>query len=1008
MPPDPRTSHPQGHPTGSDHPSGSDVPAEAVHAALAKVVRGAVRFDAGSRAMWSADASNYRHVPIGVVQPYDSDDVLATLDVCHRLRIPVLPRGAGTSIGGQAVNTAVVLDFSRHLNAIVDIDPDTRKARVQPGVVLDDLRAAARPHGLTFGPDPSTHSRCTLGGMIGNNACGAHSVAWGKTVDNVATLRVALLDGTQLTVGPTSDADLARLTSADGRIGRLYRDLVAIRDRHGTRIDQLYGVNPAGRPPSPTTPTPTPALTRRVSGYNLDQLLPAHGFDLAKALVGTEGTCATLLDAEVALVEAPPARALAVLGFPDQFVAADNVLPLLDLAPLTIESVDAAIVEIVRSRNPANPVLDTLPAGGAWLYVETGGETPAHARQQAEAVARVMAGVGATNLVVSDPAHMRALWRIREEGAGSTTRLTDGGEAWPGWEDAAVPPHRLGSYLRGFDALMRTHGRRGIYYGHFGDGCIHVRIDFDLLSKPGVAGFRRFMEEAADLVVEHGGSLSGEHGDGQARAELLDRMYPDDIRTAFGEFKAAWDPDGLMNPHRIVDPAKLDDDLRVFVAPPTVRPAETTLAFTHDIDGFFGATRRCMGVGKCLASQGGVMCPSYRVTQEEKHSTRGRARLLFEMANGEVVSDGWRSAEVHDALDLCLSCKGCKTDCPVGVDMASYKAEFLSQHYARRLRPLSHYSMGFLPLWLRMAAPLARVANAAARVRALAAVAKKVGGITPEREIPPLADKTFVRTFRRHRAAAGALPVDAPRVVLWPDTFTNAFDPQIGMDAVAVLESLGYRVEVPTKRVCCGLTWVSTGQLGVAKRVLQQTLATLQPWLDDGVPVVGLEPSCTALFRGELTDLLPDDVRATQLRRQTMTFAELLARHTDDFVVRTPDLHALVQVHCHQHAELGFAADTAVLEALRVKADVLDSGCCGLAGNFGFEKGHYDVSMACAERVLLPAVRKADTEVAVLADGFSCRTQVRQAGEREPVHLAQLAARALGVGSASGGEGQRA
>ncbi|MGH3488960.1 MAG: FAD-binding and (Fe-S)-binding domain-containing protein [Actinopolymorphaceae bacterium] len=987
MPSDPRTSH------SLDHPSGSDVPAEPVHQALAKVVRGAVRFDAGSRAMWSADASNYRHVPIGVVQPYDVDDVLATLDVCHRLGVPVLPRGAGTSIGGQAVNTAVVLDFSRHLNAILDIDPGTRRARVQPGVVLDDLRAAARPHGLTFGPDPSTHSRCTLGGMIGNNACGAHSVAWGKTVDNVSTLRVALLDGTQLTVGPTSDADLARLTAADGRIGRLYRDLAGIRDRHGDRIEQLYGGIPAGQE--------TAALTRRVSGYNLDQLLPAQGFDLARALVGTEGTCATLLEAEVALVEAPPARALAVLGFPDQFVAADNVVPLLDLAPLTIESVDAAIVEIVRSRNPANPVLDTLPAGGAWLYVETGGESPAHARAQAEAVARAMEGVGATSLVVSEPAHMRALWRIREEGAGSTTRLADGGEAWPGWEDAAVPPHRLGSYLRGFDALMRTHGRRGIYYGHFGDGCIHVRIDFDLLSKQGVTGFRRFMEEAADLVVAHGGSLSGEHGDGQARAELLDRMYPDDIRTAFGEFKAAWDPDGLMNPHRIVEPAKLDDDLRVFVAPPTVRPAETTLSFGHDVDGFFGATRRCIGVGKCLASQGGVMCPSYRVTQEEKHSTRGRARLLFEMANGEIVSEGWRSAEVHDALDLCLSCKGCKTDCPVGVDMASYKAEFLSQHYARRLRPLSHYSMGFLPLWLRMAAPFARVANAAARVRPLAAFAKKLGGITPERDIPALARETFVRTFRRHRAAAEALPADAPRVVLWPDTFTNTFDPQIGMDAVAVLESLGYRVEVPSKRVCCGLTWVSTGQLGVAKRVLRRTLATLQPWLDDGVPVVGLEPSCTALFRGELTDLLPDDAPASRLRELTTTFAELLAGHTEDFVVRTPDLRALVQVHCHQHAELGFAADTTVLEALRVKADVLDSGCCGLAGNFGFERGHYDVSMACAERVLLPAVRSADDETAVLADGFSCRTQVRQAGEREPVHLAQLAARALGVGSAS-------
>jgi FAD/FMN-containing dehydrogenase/Fe-S oxidoreductase len=985
--------------------SGSDVPPEEVRTALAKVVRGAVRFDAGSRAMWSADASNYRHVPIGVVQPYDSADVLATLDVCHRLGVPVLPRGAGTSISGQAVNTAVVLDFSRHLNGIVAIDPDRRRARVQPGVVLDDLRAAALPHGLTFGPDPSTHSRCTLGGMIGNNACGAHSVAWGKTVDNVSTLRVALLDGTELTVGRTTDADLARLSTADNRIGRLYRDLSRIRDRHGTRIERLYGQDPADR----LSGHPRPALTRRVSGYNLDQLLPAQGFDLAKALVGTEGTCATLLEAEVALVEAPAARALAVLGFPDQFVAADHVVPLLDLHPLTIESVDAAIVEIVRGRHPVNPVLDTLPAGGAWLYVETGGESVAHARQEAETVARVMEGVGATSLVVSDPAQMRALWRVREEGAGSTTRLPDGGEAWPGWEDAAVPPHRLGGYLRGFDALMRTHGRRGIYYGHFGDGCIHVRIDFDLLSKPGVAGFRRFMEEAADLVVEHGGSLSGEHGDGQARAELLDRMYPADMIAAFGEFKAAWDPDGLMNPHRIVEPARIDDDLRVFVAPPTLRPAEatTTLAFAHDADGFAGATRRCIGVGKCLAAQGGVMCPSYRVTQEEKHSTRGRARLLFEMANGEIVSDGWRSEEVRDALDLCLSCKGCKTDCPVGVDIASYKAEFLSKHYAGRVRPLSHYSMGFLPLWLRLAAPFTRVANAAARRRTLTGVAKKLGGITPERDIPPLAVETFVRQFRRR--VAGDLPADAPRVVLWPDTFTNAFDPSIGMDAVAVLEALGYRVEVPAKRVCCGLTWVSTGQLGVAKRVVRRTLETLQPWLDAGVPVVGLEPSCTALFRGELTDLLPDDARASRLREQTTTFAELLARHTEDLVVRRPDQRALVQVHCHQHAELGFAADATVLEALQVRADVLDSGCCGLAGNFGFEKGHYDVSMACAERVLLPAVRAAGDEVTLLADGFSCRTQVRQAGEREPVHLAQLAARALGLGSPSDrGDGEDA
>ncbi|GAB3405752.1 FAD-binding and (Fe-S)-binding domain-containing protein [Flindersiella endophytica] len=949
--------------------------------ALEKQIRGSVRFDTSTRAVFSADASNYRHVPIGVVQPLDVDDVLAAVAACQRLGVPLLPRGAGTSISGQAINEALVLDFTRHLDAVTAIDPDAKRATVQPGTVLDDLRKAAAPHGLTFGPDPSTHSRCTLGGMIGNNACGSHSVAWGKTVDNVEALDVLLTDGTRLTVGPTPDDELRRLCEQPGRVGDLYRALRGLRDTYGDLVSSAF-----------------PDLTRRVSGYNLDQLLPGAGFNLARALVGTEGTCATILSADVRLVDSPPVRALAVLGFPDQFVAADNVMPLLDLSPLTIESVDAQIVGIVRSRNPGNPVLDALPAGGAWLYVETGGATTEEAEDRARTIAKVMAGHGASGLVVSDPVQMKALWRIREEGAGSTTRLPDGREAYPGWEDAAVPPQRLGEYLRGFDRLLTDHGRKGVYYGHFGDGCIHVRIDFDLLTKPGVQGFRRFMEDAADLVTSFGGSLSGEHGDGQATSELLDRMYPPEILRAFDEFKAAWDPDGLMNPHRVVDPAKIDDDLRVFLGTPTI-DGSTTLSFPHDADGFFGATRRCMGVGKCVAADGGVMCPSYRVTREEKHSTRGRARLLFEMASGQLVEDGWRSEEVKDALDLCLSCKGCKTDCPVNVDMAAYKAEFLSKHYKGRLRPASHYSMGWLPTWLRLAAPFAGLVNALVGDPALATVAKQVGGIAQEREIPLLLARTFRRRFRTRPVRP--LPPDAPRVLLWPDTFTNHFDPEIGLSATAVLESLGYRVEVPDRAVCCGLTWVSTGQLGQAKRVLGKTLRTLQPWLDQGVPVVGLEPSCTSLFRGELTELFPEDATAAKLKAQTKTFAELLAGHADEFDVRQPGQKAMVQVHCHQHAELGFGPDRQVLSALGVEAEVLDSGCCGLAGNFGFEKGHYEVSMAAGERMLLPAVREAPEETAMLADGFSCRTQVRQAGLREPVHLAQLAERALGLGRVS-------
>ena len=946
--------------------------------ALARAVRGSVRFDPATRAMWSADASNYRRVPIGVVTPRDAEDVAAAIAVCREHDVPLLPVGARTSIAGQAVNTAVMLDFSR-MNAIVAIDPEARTARVQPGVVLDALRDAARPHGLTFGPDPSTHNRCTLGGMIGNNACGSHSVAWGKTVDNVHTLDVLTYRGERLTVGPGAGPSALR----------------ELADRVGPAVRASF-----------------PELTRRVSGYNLDQLLPENGFDVARALVGTEGTCVTMLEATVRLVEAPAVRALAILGFPDAYTAADHVMPIRALQPLTIEGMDAGLIAALRAHQPNEAASRTLPPGGGWLYVETGGATRAEAEAAAEAVAKAVPE--ATWLVVGDPVAQRALWRIREDGAGIVTRSPDGDEAWPGWEDAAVPPERFGAYLREFDALLRKHGRRGAYYGHFGDGCLHIRIDFDLLTKPGVADFRSFMEDAADLAVAHGGSLSGEHGDGVARAELLPRMYPPEIIDAFAEFKGIWDPDDRMNPSRVVRPARLDEDLRVFVGMPNLAGRQA-LAFTEDRGSFARASRRCLGVGRCVTASGGVMCPSYRATGEEQHSTRGRARLLFEMANGEVIEGGWRSPEVAEALDLCLSCKGCKRDCPVGVDMAAYKTEYLARRYRWRPRPASHYSMGALPLWLWLVGKLppraVDVLNAAGR-GPLGRVAKRLGGVAPERAIPTLArDRRGARALRggsrvplEASAGRGVTPLPAgtstgPRVLLWTDTFSTAFDPAVVRAATAVLTALGYTVELPPRTVCCGLTWTSTGQVATARRVLGRSLAAVEPWLTAGVPVVGLEPSCTAALRADAAELLPDHPLVPRLATGVRTFAELLAEHADAVraAVVAPGGRALVQVHCHQHAELGTEADRAVMAALGVDAEVLDSGCCGLAGNFGFEKGHYAVSMACAERVLLPAVRAAAPDVAVLADGFSCRTQLRQAGTREPVHLAQLAATALGL-----------
>ena len=946
---------------------------------LAARVTGEVRFDAASRAMWSADASNYRHVPIGVVAPRDVGDVEATVATCREHGVPLLARGAGTSIAGQAVNTAVVLDFTKHLNKILEIDPQARTARVQPGVVLDTLRDAASQHGLTFGPDPSTHSRCTLGGMIGNNACGSHSVAWGKTVDNVASLDVLTYRGERLTLGPGGPVNGA--VPAEGSIPARLHELG---ERMADHVRASF-----------------PDLTRRVSGYNLDQLVPGGDFDLAKAMVGTEGTCVTVLGATVALVESPPARALAVLGFPDAYLAADHVMVVREHHPLTIEGMDAGLIAALRAQHPGETASRALPEGGGWLYVETGGATRAEAEAAARAVVRAMKPYGATSVVVSDPAVMKALWRIREDGAGILTRSPSGGEAWPGWEDAAVPPERFGAYLREFDSVLAKHGRQGVYYGHFGDGCLHVRIDFDLLTRAGIGNFRAFMEDAADLVVEHGGSLSGEHGDGQARSELLSRMYPKEIIAGFEEFKGIWDPDDMMNPGRVVRPAKLDDNLRIFVGMPTM-PDRPALAFAHDGGSFASATRRCLGVGRCVTASGGVMCPSFRATGEEMHSTRGRARLLFEMANGEVIKDGWQSDEVAEALDLCLSCKGCKRDCPVGVDMAAYKTEFLAQRYRNRVRPLTHYSMGALPRWLRLVAKvpgLAKRLNALASRPALASVAKRLGGIAPERDIPALAEHTFSASYQPSPYAPSPRVATRGRIVLWPDTFTDHFDPHIARAAVAVLESLGYQVEIPDGPVCCGLTWHSTGQLDAARRVLRRTLATLRPWLLADVPIVVLEPSCAAALRADLPELLPEHPGTPVMTGAVRTFAEVLAEHTEELgaQVSSPGLRAMVQVHCHQHADLGIEADKAVLAALGVQAEILDSGCCGLAGNFGFEKGHYEVSMACAERVLLPAVRAADDDVAVLADGYSCRTQLRQAGQREPTHLAELAATALGL-----------
>lgn len=933
--------------------------ADELEQALRRAVHGDVSFDAASRALMTMDASNYRRVPAGVVAPRDADDVAAALAVCRERGVPVVARGGGTSIAGQATGLGVVLDFTRHMRRIVSLDPERRTAVVQPGVILDELRTAAGAHGLTFGPDPSTHSRCTLGGMIGNNSCGSHSVAWGTTADNVRELDVLTYGGERVRAAQGLDTLPARLREA-------------LRSLAGDHLALLR--------------TGFPELPRRISGYALDELLPEKNADVARALTGSEGTLGVLTEATVRLVEAPGARALAVLGYPDESAAAEAAHTLLPYGPLTVEGMAADLVAGASG----------LPKGGAWLFVEVGGTGREEAYARAEEIARAAAHATTDHTVVADPAGQRALWRVREDASGTATRMPDGSEAWPGWEDCAVPPARLGAYLRDFRALLNQHGLRGTPYGHFGDGCIHVRIDFDLMREAGVRVFRDFSTDLADLVVAHGGSLSGEHGDGLARAELLPRMYGDEMVGLFHRFKDLWDPGHGLNPGVLARPRRLDQDLRFDVLPR--RPVDVEFGYPHDGGDFSAAVRRCVGVAKCRnesVSGASVMCPSYRATGEEQHSTRGRARLLHEMLAGEVVRDGWRSEEVRDALDLCLSCKGCRSDCPVGVDMATYKAEFLHHHYEGRVRPAGHYSMGWLPVWLRAAASLraAPVANAASGVAVLSSLAKRMGGIAPERDIPELAREPFTRWWRAH---ARTVPREAARtVVLWPDTFTNYLSPSVGQAAVRVLESAGLRVVVPPKPVCCGLTWVSTGQLDRARTVMRRTLDVMAPALDAGLPVVGLEPSCTAALRTDLPELLgPDDDRAARLASSVRTFAQTLEEHAPDWQPPKVDRPVVGQTHCHQHAVLGDAADRRLRERAGLTGE-LSGGCCGLAGNFGFEAGHYDVSVACAEDQLLPSVRNAGENAEVLADGFSCRTQLDHLSDRPARHLAEILAERL-------------
>jgi FAD/FMN-containing dehydrogenase/Fe-S oxidoreductase len=945
---------------------------------LSRRIGGEVRFDDASRGLYSQGGGNYRQVPIGVVVPRSIDDVIATLDTCRAFGVPVLSRGGGTSLAGQCCNVAVVMDHSKYLHEILEIDQERRLARVQPGVVLDQLRARTEPLHLTFAPDPSTHNHCTLGGMIGNNSCGVHSMMAGRTSDNVEALEVVTYDGVRLTVGGTSDVELARLCGEAGRVGEIYRGLRDLRDRYATSIRTRY-----------------PRIPRRVSGYNLDELLPENGFQVARALVGTEGTCVTILEATVRLCPWPRSRSLLVLGYPSVYEAADQIEEVLAASPIGLEGIDDVLVRDMQTKQLHTDYLELLPEGKGWLLVEFGGDSKAEADQKARTLMDRLGQSGPKMKLFDDAAEEQHIWKVRESGLGATARIAGRPDTWEGWEDSAVPPAKLGEYLRQLRALFQRYEYGCALYGHFGQGCVHTRIDFDLKTAPGVEKFRAFLDDASDLVLSLGGSLSGEHGDGQSRAELLPKMFGPELVEAFAAFKRLWDPQGRMNPGKVVRPNAITDDLR-FGPRYHPRALRTFFSFRDDRHDFAYATERCVGVGECRRKSGGTMCPSYRVTGEEMHSTRGRARLLNEMVRGEVIADGWRSEAVKEALDLCLACKGCKGDCPVNVDMATYKAEFLAHYYQHRRRPISAYSMGLIATWARLASLFPRAVNFVTGAPGLALLVKWLGGIHPRRRVPSFAPTTFQAWWRRRPPSRrGGKPV-----LLWPDTFNNHFHPEVAIAAVEVLEAAGYDVKVPLQPLCCGRPLYDYGFLDKARERLVAILQALRPEIEAGTPLVALEPSCLSVFRDEMPNLLGGDLDARRLSERSFLLSEFLER----VGWRAPRLtgKAIVHLHCHHKAIVHEQSARSALDALGLEYDLLDVGCCGMAGAFGFERAHFDVAQRCGERELLPAVRAAGKDTLLVTDGFSCREQIEQNTGRIPVHPAEVLRMALRGAPAEG------
>lgn len=937
-----------------------------LEAKLKREVDGEVRFDDGSRALYVSDASNYRYIPIGIVIPKNKESVIRAVAICRKFGVPIVSRGGGTGLCGQTCNRAVIFDFSKYMNHVLSIDTANKTATVEPGTILDHLRDQAEVHTLTYGPDPATHNHCTFGGMIGNNSCGIHSVMAGRTADNVLELEILTYDGEVMHVGATSDAELDRTIKAGGRKADIYSSLKAIRDRYAPLIRERY-----------------PDIPRRVSGYNLDDLLPENNFNVARCLVGSEATLVMVLEAKVRLVYSPPVRSLLVLGYPDVYHAGDHCARIMECGPVGLEGMDNYLIEFMKRKGLHTRDLPLLPEGNGWLLVEFGGNT----KQEADDKARkcmndLKKESNAPTMVLYDEEPKETkIWKIRESGLGATANVPGLPLAWPGWEDAAIPPNRVGEYLRDFRKLLDEYEYICSLYGHFGQGCIHCRISFDLFTHDGIAKYMSFIDEASDLVVAYKGSFSAEHGDGQSKAMFLPKMYGPELMQGFRELKTTFDPDGKMNPGKVVDPYRPDEHLRLGV---NYRPwqAKTIYRFPDDHQSFAEATLRCVGVGECRRTHDAFMCPSFLATREEKDTTRGRAHLLFEMFRGDFIKDGWHSKAVMESLDLCLGCMGCKKECPVNVDMATYKSEFMYHHYRNRMRPMQHYLMGHIGFWSEIASHTPGLANFLANGRLFGDLIRKLAHIAPERSFPRYADEPFHRWYARQEKKSG----NKPKICVYADAFNNYFSPGTLEAMCYDLERFGFDVVVPKIPTPAIRPLLHYGFLDKAKEELRRMIDVFHPFYSAGIDIVFAEPSSATVFRDDLLHIFPTDRDARRFKEKCLLFPELIAAIKPEL----PQIggKAIFHGHCHQKASLNPQSSRETLKNMGFSVEEPWEGCCGMAGSFGYT--HYDLSMKIAEEKLLPAIRKADPSTQIIADGFSCRTQIKEGTDRHAHHLAEV------------------